>query len=240
MHHDISFRLHEGSRRRRRREISHSGHTHSKFEYLRKVDSPRALGSPLPAVTKPHAKRIPREAFEERERESGRKERAARDGVQGGKAGIIWRTHEKVDCGRDHLRWCLLYVFSLPSPFFPFLIKSNINIHQDYKKQCHPPTPLTCWAAAIKRIMEDYKFTIESPCERDRRRRRHKRIHLRVSHWEYILKNSISQSYQKQRVCPPSNSNLITWGTWLQKMRTRKIRNRIFIPLNSGRELHQT
>jgi len=54
------------------------------------------------------------------------------------------------------------------------------------------------------RIMADYKFIIE--CKRNRRRRRrHRRKHPTRLAREYILKNSISRSYQSNefvlRVC---------------------------------------
>jgi len=100
---------------------------------------------------------------------------------------------------------CLLFpLFSFSFPFSASLFFSTrpayINIHQNYEKQCRLPDLLS--RGRQTRIMADYKFIIESPCKRERRRRRREHpgppTHLAR---EYSRELDFAELPEWQRVC---------------------------------------
>lgn len=231
--------------RRRRRGISHSGHTHSKFEYPREVDSPRVLDSPLPAVTKPHAKRIPREAVKEREREGGRKERAEMTaGWREGREYYMGGTWKGWESDRSSPVPCLLYFLSPPRPlslslsfsstFSPFFTKPTlifIRITKNNATHRHP------WPVESRPSNADYgglqvynwismrerpPSPPSSPSQASDSPTRHGNT----------LKNSISQSYRKQRALFSEQLEPGNMGHLIIKKCGRSIRNRISISLS--------
>jgi len=183
----------------------------------------------LPAVTKPHAKRIPREAVEKRERESGWKERTEKTAE--GEKGVLYEGHMK------RLRERQIVPGAIPSlcplslflfHFYPFFTKTTlifIRITKNNATHRHPwpvesrPSNADYGGLQVYNWMQE-KPPPSSPSQTSYTSRTG--IYSRRTRFHEVTK-AMSLS---------SNLGHVTWDTWLKRWRS-SIHNRISKSLNS-------